>query len=140
MLAKAVAEAAGADLFRIETVKPYPAAYRACTDLAKEELAAGARPELKSCPKELEGYGTVYVGYPVWWGTAPMAVFTFLESFGWEGRTIRPFCTHEGSGLGGSVEDIARACPGAKVEAGFAVTGSEAARAAAKAARWVRGA
>lgn len=140
VLARAIAEAAGADIFRIETVKPYPEAYRACTDLAKKELAAGVRPELKSCPKELGAYDTVYVGYPVWWGTAPMAVFTFLEAFGWEGKTVRPFCTHEGSGLGRSVEDIAKACPGAKVEAGLAAVGSEAARAAAKAARWVKGA
>lgn len=140
VLARAIAEAAGADLFRIETVKPYPPAYRACTDQAKKELAAGARPGLKSFPKGLDACGTVYVGYPVWWGTAPMAVFTFLEAFCWEGKTVRPFCTHEGSGLGRSVEDIARACPGAKVEAGFAAVGSEAARAAAKAARWVKGA
>lgn len=53
-----------------------------------------------------------------------MAVFTFLEHFNFDGKTIRPFCTHEGSGLGSSVKDIRRACPGAKVEKGLAIHGS----------------
>lgn len=75
--------------------------------------AAGARPELREYPDSLEPYDTVYLGYPNYWGTMPMPVFTFLEHFDFSGKTIRPFCTHEGSGLGHSVEDIRRLCPGA---------------------------
>jgi len=67
-----------------------------------------------------------YMNYPInpnWWGTFPMVVFTFLESFDFSGKRIIPFCTHEGSGLGKSVQDIRKSCRGALVENGFAING-----------------
>ena len=83
-----------------------------------------ARPELKEYPDSLDAYDTVYLGYPNYWGTMPMPVFTFLEHFDFSGKVIRPFCTHEGSGMGRSEADIRRICPDAVVKKGLAVRGS----------------
>ena len=79
----------------------------------------------------------IYLGYPNYWGTMPMAVFTFLETYGFAGKIIRPFCTHEGSGLGSSLSDIRRLCPGATVKPGLAVHGSRIAEAEKTIEKWV---
>jgi len=81
------------------------------------------KPELTALPDSLDGYEEVYLGYPNYWGTMPMAVFTFLEAHDFTGKTIKPFCTHEGSGLGNSVKDIKKLCPAAVVKNGLAVVG-----------------
>jgi len=127
ILAGFAAEATGGTLFEIDTAKQYPADYGACTDVALEEKNAHTRPELKEHLKDADAYGTVVLVYPNWWGTMPMAVYTFLEENGFAGKTILPLCTHEGSGLSGTELDIARECPGAAVGRGLAVKGSLAA-------------
>lgn len=116
-------QATGADLFKIDPVVPYAADYSTCIDEAKQDQKRDARPELAAYLPDLDGYDTVYLGYPNYWGTMPMAVFTFLERYDFTGKTIRPFCTHEGSGMGGSEGDIKRLCPTAKVEKGLALVG-----------------
>ena len=83
-----------------------------------------ARPELKEMLDSIDEYEVIYLGYPNWWNTMPMACFTFLDTYDFSGKTIIPFCTHEGSGLGNSVRDIRKACPGANVLDGYALTGS----------------
>lgn len=83
-----------------------------------------ARPGLTDHLDSLASYDVIFVGYPNWWGTMPMPVFTFLEEYDFVGKTIIPFCTHEGSGLGKSEKDIARLCSKAKVLKGLAVHGS----------------
>lgn len=138
IVAEFIRSAVGGDLFEVETVKPYPEDYYACTDAAKEELKAGARPALKALPESLEKYDTVFIGYPNWWGTMPMAMFTFLEHFQWEGKKVAPFCTNEGSGMGVSERDLARVCRGAKLEKGLAVRGSQAAQSEQTAAAWAK--
>lgn len=109
------------DVFQIEMKKPYSKKYNECTDEAQADQRRNARPELVDYPESIDSYDTIYLGYPNYWGTMPMAVFTFLEHFDFTGKTIKPFCTHEGSGLGSSVNDIKRLCPTAKVEKGFAI-------------------
>ena len=84
-----------------------------------------------------DAYDTIYLGYPNYWGTMPMAVFTFLERYDFTGKTIHPFCTHEGSGLGHSEKDIRRLCPGAKVEAGLAIQGGHAKEARKALENWI---
>jgi flavodoxin len=69
----------------------------------------------------MDSYDVVYIGYPNWWGTMPMAVYTFLDSYDFSGKTIVTYCTHEGSGLGSSERDIKKLCPTAKVLAGLAI-------------------
>lgn len=139
ILAEAIAAALGADTFRIEPAEPYPADYYACTDVAKRELAEGARPALAAAPPSLEGYDTIILGYPNWWGTCPMAVRTFLDACDLAGRTVAPLCTNEGSGLGSSVRDLAAAYPTAQVADGLAVAGHDAASSVDRAITWARG-
>lgn len=138
ILAEAIHDAVGGDLFEIDTVKPYAADYTTCTKEAQEELRANARPELKPCPDSLDGYDTLFLGYPNWWGTCPMAVFSFLERYDLTGKKIIPFCTNEGSGMGHSESDLAKACKGATIAKGLAVQGGKAAGSVKLAADWAR--
>lgn len=122
--AKMIEEKTGAELFKIEQVKPYAKDYNTCIDQAKADQRADARPELTRYPDSLDDYDEIYLGFPNYWGTMPMAVFTFLEHFNFNGKTIHPFCTHEGSGMESSERDIKKLCPGAKVTKGLAIHGS----------------
>jgi flavodoxin len=123
-----------ADLFKIDTVKDYPVDYMRTTEVAKEELRREIRPELTAEVENMSQYDTIILGYPNWWGTMPMAVFTFLEQYDFTGKAIIPFCTHEGSGMGHSVGDIKQACPGATVLEGTPIHGSTASQADRQAA------
>ena len=116
-------ELTGAELFKIDPLLPYSKSYNECIAQAQEDQKRNARPQLKKYPQSLEDYDVIYLGYPNYWGTMPMPVFTFLEHFDFTGKTIYPFCTHEGSGMGHSEQDIRRLCPGAKVEKGLAIHG-----------------
>lgn len=140
VIAEMIADLTGGDLFEVETVKTYPADYYACIDEAKAELHQGARPELKAYPDSLDGYDTIFVGYPNWWGTMPMAMFTFLEHYDWSGKTICPFCTNEGSGMGSSERDLKKVCAGAAVEKGLSIHGAEAAQSRDRVEAWVKSA
>ncbi|MBQ9824964.1 MAG: NAD(P)H-dependent oxidoreductase [Solobacterium sp.] len=135
-VAEYINEAVGGDLFELETVREYSKDYHECTNEAMDEKKADARPELKKLPASIDEYDTIFLGYPNWWSTAPMAVFTFLDAFDFTGKTIIPFCTNEGSGLGSSESDIRRECPGAKVEAGLSIRGSQAADSKSKVTKW----
>lgn len=96
----------GADMFKIEPVQPYSKDYNICISQAQEDQRRNARPELTHYPESIDQYDVIYLGYPNYWGTMPMQVFTFLEHFDFSGKTICPFCTHEGSGIGRSEADI----------------------------------
>ena len=126
-----------ADLFKIEMKNPYSPVYMTCIDEAKRDLRAKARPELVSLPDSIDGYDTVVLAYPNYWGTMPMAVYTFLESFDFTGKTILPLCTNEGSGMGASECEIKKTCPGAAVKAGLSITGSAAADSEGSVKRWL---
>ena len=126
-----------ADTFKIEMKDPYSPVYMTCIDEAKKDLRAKARPELVSMPASIDEYDTVVLAYPNYWGTMPMAVFTFLENFDFSGKTILPLCTNEGSGMGSSERDIKKTCPGTEVKNGLSVTGSEAANAAGRVKKWL---
>ncbi len=126
-----------ADCFKIEMKNPYSPVYMTCIDEAKKDLRANARPELVSLPESIDGYDTVVLAYPNYWGTMPMAVFTFLEAYDFSGKTILPLCTNEGSGMGGSERDIRKVCPGATVKSGLSVTGSQAANSKANVQKWL---
>lgn len=131
-------EFTGADCFKLEPVHEYAKNYNDCIAEAQADQQRDARPELKAYPKNMEKYDTVYLGYPNYWGTMPMAVFTFLEHFDFTGKTIYPFCTHEGSGLGRSMDDIKRLCPGADIKEGLAIHGTNVKKAADDLRNWYR--
>ena len=128
----------GSELFHIEPLNVYPADYTETTEVAKEELRVRARPELAHRLESIDRYDRIFLGYPNWWGTAPMPVFTFLEECGPKEKTIAPFCTHEGSGLGHSVADIRRACPHSTVLDGLAIRGAEVKGAKDAVSTWLR--
>lgn len=127
----------GADLFKMEPIQEYSKDYNECIAQAQADQRRDARPELKVYPESLDGYDTVYLGFPNYWGTMPMAVFTFLEHFDFTGKVIFPFCTHEGSGMGRSEEDIRRLCPGATVAKGLAIHGGSVKEAEPDIRRWI---
>ena len=135
--AKMAQEITGGDLFEIRTVKAYPVDYTETTEVAAVEKRNNERPELAAHVDNMDEYDTIILGYPNWWGTPPMAVFTFLEEYDFTGKTILPFCTHEGSGMGGSERDIKRICPTAKVEKGLAIRGGTVNNAAGTIKSWL---
>lgn len=124
IVAEYIQKAVGGDLFEVETVKPYSEDYFTCTKEAKAELQQNARPQIKKYIAGLDGYDNIFVGYPNWWGTMPMAMFTFLEHYDLTGKTIIPFCTNKGSGMGSSERDLAKICRGAKMAKGLAIRGT----------------
>jgi flavodoxin len=89
-------------------------------------------------PASIDEYDTVILAYPNYWGTMPMAVYTFLENFDFSGKTILPLCTNEGSGMGSSEREIKKTCPGADVKRGLPVTGSTAANSKSSVERWLK--
>ena len=107
ILAKMIASKTGANIFEIVSEKAYPKNYRECTNVAKDEQRKNARPAYKG-DIDTSGYDTIYIGYPIWWGDLPMVCYTFLEKHDLSGKTIVPFCTHEGSGLSGTDGNIKR--------------------------------
>ena len=123
-VANLIAETIGGNLFKIEQKVPYSSHYKYCTEQALAHKKANVRPELVKLPDNLDSYDEIYLGYPNYWGDLPMAVYTFLEAFDWTGKTIHPFCTHEGSGLSGTERKIAATCQGANVKKGLAICGS----------------
>jgi len=123
VVAKKIQSMTGGDLFKIDTVEAYPIDYTETTNVAMDEKRRNARPELTATVDNMDAYDIIYLGYPNWWSTFPMAVFTFLESSDFSGKTIIPFCTHEGSGLGNSERDIKKLCPKANVKSGIAIRG-----------------
>lgn len=129
VMARKIQGIAGGDLFHIENAAPYPSDHMELIEVAKQELQRNARPELSARVENMDQYDVVFLGYPNWWGTMPMAVHTFLESYDFTGKTIVPFCTHEGSGMGHSVADLRRLCPRAIVHEGVAVRGGKVAHA-----------
>lgn len=126
IIADMIAEEVGADSFEIVRITPYPKEYRACTDEAKEEQNANARPELTAAVDNFGDYDTIFLGYPNWWGDMPMPVYTFLESYDFTGKTVIPFCTHAGSGLSGTVNTLKSKLNDATVLDGFAIAGTTA--------------
>lgn len=137
IVAESVQKLVGGDIFRIETVKEYPADYEKTTQLAQVELKEQARPQLKNYLDDICDYTTVFLGYPNWWGTMPMAVCSLLERHDFGDKTILPFCTNEGSGLGHSEGDIRKLCPKARVLRGLSLRGSTVKESSAVIESWI---
>ncbi|MCM1094571.1 MAG: flavodoxin [Lachnospiraceae bacterium] len=126
IIAKIIAESTGGTIFEIVPEKEYPHdSYNAVVEIAKQEKVQKARPTIKGDVK-VEDYDVIFIGYPNWWGDMPMPVYTFLEKHDWTGKTVVPFCTHEGSGLSDTERYIADVCKGAFVAKGLAVRGETA--------------
>lgn len=139
VVAKMIQKMARGDLFPIESVTAYPKDCTETTEVAKNELRAKTRPKLTGRVENMKAYDVTFLGYPNWWGTMPMPVYTFLESYDFSGKTIVPFCTHEGSSMGHSEKDIAKACPKSTVLEGLAIHGASASSAESEVSSWLDG-
>lgn len=126
IVADMIAETTGADTFEIKTVKPYPATYKECTEVAKKELADDARPELATKIDNIKDYDAIFLGYPIWWSDMPMAIYSFMESYDFNGKTIIPFCTSAGDVLTGKENNIPKYAKGATVLQGLGIEGKRA--------------
>ena len=135
--AEMLADLTGGELYKIEQAQPYSDDYQTCIAEAKADLQNKVRPEVVDLPADLDAYDEIYLGYPNYWGTMPMAVYTFLENYDFTGKTIHPFCTHEGSGLSNTVKDIQSAA-NATVSKGLAIHGSSVDNAEKALEKWVQ--
>lgn len=137
-LARQIHAKVGGDLFELKTVDPYPSDYNACTKQAQTEQRAGARPVLTGTVEDMARYDVVLLGYPNWWSSMPMPVWTFLESYDFSDKIVFPFCTHGGGGFGHSLEDIAALIPTADLSEGFQINDAGIARAQNALDKWLR--
>lgn len=136
IVAEYIADAVGADLFQVETVKEYDASYMTCIEEAKAELQADARPELKEMLGSVAEYDNIVVAGPCWWGTFPCAIMTQLDALDFTGKNVFPVMTHEGGGLGSSARTLKKLCTGATVGTGLAIHGADAAASKATVEQW----
>ena len=118
-LANVIHQRTGADVYRIEPQKAYAVNHKILVADAKAELLRNARPELKDTIGDLSQYDTIFLGYPIWWGTMPKIINTFLESYDLSNKTIMPFCTSGGSGISSSVSAIKSICTNSTVKDGL---------------------
>lgn len=136
VIAEYLKDILGADMYKIEQKNNYSDNYKACIAQAKKDLKENARPELVSAVPDLSKYDEIYLGYPNYWGTMPMAVYTFLENANLKGKTIYPFCTHEGSGLSSTPNDIKKIAPDSFIGEAIAIIGSNAVNSYAEIKKW----
>jgi flavodoxin len=138
VIADQIHESVGGDVFRIATVDPYPTDYDAVVKVAEREYKNSSRPNLSNQVAKMGSYDLVFVGHPIWWGTMPMAVFSFLEKYDFSGKKIAPFGTHEGSALGRSIHDLRELCPQSVILDGLAVKGGDVTAAKKKVRAWLK--
>ncbi len=141
IIAKIIANKTGGDLFEIKVKNDnYPRMYTELTEYAKAEMNQNARPEIVGKVDNFEQYDTIFIGFPIWWGDKPMPVYTFIDSYNFNGKNIVPFCTHEGSGFCGT-QGMDKT--GAKILKGLAIYGHTAqndrTEADKKVSEWLKG-
>lgn len=138
VVAEMIHECIDSTLFQVETVHDYADDYHQCTQEAKKELESNERPKILDYVHQFKDYDHIFLCYPNWWSTMPMAMFTFLECHQTEYKHIYPLCTHEGSGMGHSVEDIQKLCPEAIVHQPLAIRGSQVRHAKGQIEKWLK--
>ena len=124
IVAEMIAEATGADTFKIESTEEYPTTYDGLLDISRKE--EDDPPEIAGTVDNMDNYDTIFLGYPIWWGDTPTIIKVFLQSYDFSGKTILPFCTHGGSGLAGTDRTISGLCPDSTIGEGLAIRGSTA--------------
>ena len=139
IVADYITEITGAEQFEIATSKYDGMAYTPLCDLAKQEQRDGELPPYEGKCPDLSGYDTVFIGGPVWWGTYPQVMFTLFKDVNLDGKTVIPFTTHEGSGLGRCVSDVKKAFPKADVKQGFSMYGHDVRTGKSTVEKWLKG-
>ena len=111
-----IQEEVGGDLFSIQVEEPYSSDYDECLNRAADEKADGVHPKLTAAVEDMDDYDVVFLGYPNWWYTVPMALYSFIEENNLAGKKVILFCSHGTGGLASSVQDLTRAMPECEVE------------------------
>lgn len=127
----------GGTIFEIQPEASYPKSYTETVEQAKKEIQAGYKPPLKAEIENIESYDTIFIGSPNWWGTIAPPVATFLSKYDLSGKTIVPFCTHGGGGMGRMIQDIIKLCPHSTILSGFEIYGSSVGNAEVKISEWL---
>ncbi len=138
IVARQIAEMTGGDTFEIKTSRYDGKTKRELRGISKEESEKGELPEYEG-DVDVSGYKVIFIGGPIWHGTYPRVVFTFMGRHDLNGKTIVPFATSEGSGLGRTVEDVKSAYPRAKVVGAFSIKGHKVRGDKASVEAWIRG-
>ncbi|MBR1552056.1 MAG: flavodoxin [Muribaculaceae bacterium] len=138
IVADYITELTGAEQFEIKTSKYDGMAYKPLCDLALEEQRKGELPPFEGTV-DVASYQTIFIGGPVWWGTWPQVMFTFFKQYDLSGKTLIPFTTHEGSGLGNCVKDLKKLYPDATVTGEFSMYGHDVRGGKARVEKWLKG-
>ena len=136
VVAEYIKEITGADIFKVEPLNPYPENYMECIEEAKVRTRDHNAPIKENVP-DISSYEVIYIGSPIYWGGMPEELFTALKGLNYSGKTIRPFVTHEGSGLSGVPRQLKEICTDAEVLDGLAIVGSEVNNSKHKVEEWV---
>ncbi len=136
-IAKIIEKLTDADIYEIIPIKEYARDYVACTQEAMDELKNQKRPEFKNPIASIDGYDTIYLCYPNWWGTYPRVVASFLEKYDFNGKIVKPMCTHEGSGMGSSERELKQTLPNSFIKRGLAIKGTNAHMSDKEIERWI---
>ena len=134
VIAEYIKEITGADVFKVEPETPYPEAYMECTKVVKKEKQP--RP-LKETLAGISGYDGIYIGFPNWWGTLPKVLAAQLDALDFNGKVVKPFVTHEGSGFGKAKKDLKKLCKGADIRKGLEIRGSDVLDSKDKVKNWI---
>lgn len=137
LVAEEIQSKTGGDMFEIEAQKNYDMPYNELIKVAQEETRRGELPAFKGGVENIEKYDTVFIGGPIWWGTYPQVMFSFFKKYDLNHKTIIPFTTHEGSGLGSVVEDLKAQYPQATVTTPFSIAGHNVRSGKAQIDRWL---
>jgi flavodoxin len=137
-MAEKIKAETSADIFEIVPVRAYPRDYQACVDQAKDEINRKFKPEIKGEVANFDSYDIVFIGSPNWWSTVAPPVATFLTSYNFEGKTIVPFMTHEGTRMGHSEDDIKELCPNATVLKGLPIRGGSVNNSLSDIQKWLK--
>lgn len=127
-MANTIKERTGGDILEIEPLNPYPTDYNECGDVAKVERDENQRPEIANLPDSLDAYDTIFIGYPIWWHTAPMIIGTFLENYDLSGKEVYPFtqsASMDTEQFENSMEFVRESAKGATVHDGLFVSASD---------------
>ena len=122
VIADYISQITGADIFKVEPETPYPKDYMECTKTVKSEKQP--RP-LKETLSDISSYDGIYIGFPNWWGSLPKVLATQLETLDFNGKVVKPFVTHEGSGFGKAKKELKKLCRGADIRKGLEIKGSD---------------
>lgn len=136
ILAQYIKEITNADMFKVEPLNPYSTKYYECIDEAKERTKTHNAPIKENVP-DISSYEVIYIGSPIYWGGMPEELITALKGLDYSGKVIRPFVTHEGSGLSGVPRQLKEICVGAEVLDGLSIVGSQVNNSKDKVENWI---